>query len=396
MKLLSGFQLFVFTMVHFCVDLSCIYFLMCTVSVASADHTAWIGMAVLYNFLAFAFPVVWGTLTDKIDRCEIPAGIGCLLVSAGLLLNSCPSAGVVLIGLGNGLFHIGAGRKVLMNYSGKYAPCGIFIASGAIGVYLGNFWGGSHIVIHGIFPALMGVCSMIMIAIKELEKIKNNRTETSVKITTCSETVNSNQKPDCPGPAKCTRSASKNPESHSLSTLLPNNPDRSSTGTTLFIVFLILFAVVLIRSYYGSQTIYDWKTGFTMGLLFTLCIAAGKLLGGILADRIGVTVASTLSLAGAGILAFFSFQSPVCGMISILCFNMTMPLTLSLMHRTFENRPGFAFGVLMLALFLGTLPSMLWKNQTFVSPAGLAFLCAASLALMLSVIAVMKKIGKKL
>lgn len=82
-------------------------------------------------------------------------------------------------------------------------------------------------------------------------------------------------------------------------------------------------------------------------------------------------------------------------MLSILFFNMTMPLTLSFMHRVFEDKPGFAFGILMLALFLGTLPMMIWRNMSFSSHAGLTFLCGISLLMMLAVIEIMKKCGNK-
>lgn len=362
-------RLSVFTLLHFSVDLTCIYYLMSTVSVSVADHDLWLVLAVLYNFMAFAMPAVLGYLTDIIDKCEVPAALGCLLILVGILVPRALRISVVLIGLGNGLFHIGAGRKVLIESESRYAPCGIFISAGAIGVYLGNFWGSCHYVLHGLFAVIMAVGAVIMFLIKDLDS-------------------------DCGEMYERRRTTSKF-EEKSSGRKTGSQCDEKSVNRYIIIWFVLLFSVVAIRSYYGYQTAYTWKTGFAMGLLFTLFVAAGKFIGGIAADRTGVKATSMFSLIAAGILAVFSFEAPACGMISIMFFNMTMPLTLSLMHRTFENKPGFAFGILMLALFLGTLPTMLWKNMTFSSPVGLALLCGISLVMMLAVIAIMKKCGKK-
>ena len=54
----------------------------------------------------------------------------------------------------------------------------------------------------------------------------------------------------------------------------------------------------------------------------------------------------------------FAFGSiPVFGLCALLCFNMTMPLTLHALWRRFPAYPGTVFGSLTLALFLGFLPS---------------------------------------
>ena len=53
------------------------------------------------------------------------------------------------------------------------------------------------------------------------------------------------------------------------------------------------------------------------------------------------------------------------GLIAVLLFQTTMPVTLSLMHRQTPGHPGMAFGLLSFALFLGSLPGMvlrIWKD----------------------------------
>ena len=79
------------------------------------------------------------------------------------------------------------------------------------------------------------------------------------------------------------------------------------------------------------------------------------MLGGILAARFGskrVTVWS-LTLAAVG---YALGAVPAFGLLALLCFNMTMPLTLFSLWRRFPRYPGSVFGSLTLALFLGFLP----------------------------------------
>ena len=154
---------------------------------------------------------------------------------------------------------------------------------------------------------------------------------------------------------------------------------------------LLLFFVVFIRSYYGGLTNFPWKTGFTIGLIFTLCVAGGKFCGGILADKIGIRKAIILSLSAAGLTALLSLKSPIAGCTSIFFFNMTMPLTLSLLVDLMPRYSGFAFGLLMLALFLGTLPGMLLGLTWFATPIGLLFLCLLSMAVLLIELHIIKK-----
>ena len=45
------------------------------------------------------------------------------------------------------------------------------------------------------------------------------------------------------------------------------------------------------------------------------------------------------------------------GTAGTLLFNMTMPITLVLLYRTFPKWPGISFGLLTFALFIGFLPS---------------------------------------
>lgn len=314
----------IFTGMHFLVDLLCIYRLYAIGGARLAGGNRWLVMAVLYNFLAFALPAFIGLVADILDTGEKLAALGCILTAMpSFLPGDFVWLMVVLQGIGNGCFHVGAGRRVLLDSGKSYAPSGVFICSGAMGVFLGTFWRGAYrpVLLYGV-GALLLLSAVILLIMGAMHK---------------KHTVAPNA-------------------AFSENAVLPENQSNPKQSFLSLAVIMLLFVVIL-RSFYGTVMEYDWKNTFQLKLIFTLCIVAGKGLGGIIADRIGVKLTAILSLGGAAVTVLLSANSPVLGCISILLFNMTMPLTLSLLAEYWKEYPGMAFGVLMLGLFIGTLPT---------------------------------------
>ena len=358
MKQNKTFHLSIYTFMHFIVDLSCIFFLFGMIYVRLASQQQTLLAAVLYNLCAFGLPMGLGLAADAWGRNASVSCLGCFLIMLNYLLVPAPFVSVVIIGIGNGLFHIGGGRQILQDSVGNkhqgnsvqsemvsdriagnlwYAPSGIFIASGALGVFLGRQMAAAfrRVFFVSMWAALV-VCVVILAVCAVREWRGSRRSVLS----------------------------------------------RQQMGKKILLLSLLIFLVVIIRSYYGFAAHYTWNNGFLMGLIFTCCVVAGKFTGGILADWLGVFPASVISLGGAGILALFAADSPVIGCISILLFNMTMPITLTLLMEQWQELPGFAFGALMMALFLGTLPAMVLHIAWMQTPVGLFGLCMISLALL--------------
>ena len=80
-----------------------------------------------------------------------------------------------------------------------------------------------------------------------------------------------------------------------------------------------------------------------------------------LAVRFGMKKTTLLSLSMAAV-GFCLGGIPVFGLLALLCFNMTMPLTLYTLWRRFPEYPGTVFGSLTLALFVGFLPACFGVN----------------------------------
>ena len=127
-------------------------------------------------------------------------------------------------------------------------------------------------------------------------------------------------------------------------------------------VFLAVccFAVVVLRSFVGFRVVFPWRTG-AMALAATAAVVLGKMAGGVLAVRFGMKKTTLLSLSMAA-LGYGLGSIPVFGLLALLCFNMTMPLTLYALWRRFPEYPGTVFGSLTLALFVGFLPSCFGVN----------------------------------
>ena len=83
--------------------------------------------------------------------------------------------------------------------------------------------------------------------------------------------------------------------------------------------------------------------------------------GGVLAARFGARRVTVCSLPLAAV-CYALGQIPAFGLLALLCFNMTMPLTLYALWRRFPDYPGAVFGSLTLALFLGFLPTCFGIN----------------------------------
>lgn len=273
---------------HFLVDFLCAWKVL-----GFVQEEQWIALAVVYNFCAFAMQLPIGALADRRSWGGRICVHGSVLVILGLVLRN-PWASVVLVGLGNALYHVGGGRAVLCTTKG-YGPLGAFVAPGAMGLFLGGLVRGKNI--WGVLGAiLLLVCVLPLLGIKE--KLSSPKVERTGK--------------------------------------LP-----------------VLFLVVLLRSFVAMTAQSPWKVGAFafMAVLFT---AWGKALGGLAADRLGGKMAGGLSLLGASVLFLFP-TSPVLGLLALLLYQMSMPITLK---DGVGAYPGTIFGLMTFGLFLGFLPGI--------------------------------------
>ena len=318
----------------------------------SGSYEYWLVLVVMYNFLAFALPAIIGAIADFLDLEDSLAAAGCFILSAAALFHNNILFLVLLLGIGNGFFHVGAGRNVLMKSEGRYTPSGIFICSGAFGVFLGTKSGQPFV---NILPNILAVLLCFIGIVLLVGYIKRDDRKNKKSVLSSEAYIN-----------------------------------KESEKRVYALPVIMILIVVIIRSFYGTAVSYSWNSFFEIGLVFTICIALGKALGGIIADKAGIGAAAVISLGGAAVTVLFSENSMVLGCISILLFNMTMPITLGLIASAWKRFPGFAFGVLMLALFIGTLPDI-YGGGIALTTVQLSITAAISLICLLIAVLTLKK-----
>ena len=276
---------------------------------------------IIYNFLAFAVQMPIGLLADIFGRNRTFALTGVILVLLGFL--PCPVIlRVITIGLGNACYHVGGGREALLKRDGL-TGLGIFVSPGAVGILFGTLFAQNPLA-HGLSAVSLVLCGLLILR--------------------------------CCSPER---------------QILPKDKPKISLAG-------IMLTVVLLRSLVGMCMETPWKMGISV-ILGGLAAAAGKALGGALADRFGGKAVGVVSLIGAAGL-FLLPDSALAGVLGVLLLNMTMPITLGSAAEGCPGFEGFAFGLLTFGLFLGYLPSAFGMTLSPLLGAALSVLSAVMLA----------------
>lgn len=334
----------------------------------------WYLYLLYYNFCAFALQMPLGAMMDllRVRLRERRSLLHALCASAGLLLTVAGSfTHPVILGLGNSLFHVGGGIGTMdedREKDRKGSLLGIFVSPGALGLFLGTAAGKAvsrtgYLAGTALFTVLFIFGSLLLIR-KARRKDRRTADSSSEHHASGREKAEAGIFPQIIGDSTGGNDSDNLPERASDKISEKTYEGFSADRRTVLAV-LLLFSVVVIRSYTGMAGGFSWKTGFLSGLLAVLCVAGGKTAGGFFAARFGIrkTMLITLGLSAV----FYALpQHMIFGLPALLFFNMTMPVTLYMLADRLEDIPGFSFGLLTLALFLGFFP--VWLEKTLPLP----------------------------
>lgn len=316
---------FAYALCHFVVDFACVSSMLCAVSRVLGESGQGslevVALSILlYDIVAFTLQLPIGIALDQLDKNSYAALLSYALVGAGVILSLVPIAllewpAILLLAIGNALFHSAGGLSVL-NISQKHAgPSGIFIATGAIGVFLGTQSAQmGRLQIAFSLLVLLFLCALITLVVQKVNKKYWNVHNVSFDI-----------------------------------------PELSSN--TLLAIALLSFVVAL-RSYAGMVMAFPWKSEMLLLVLSILGVFAGKALGGMVADRIGFRTTAIFSLIAAATLFAPSWEIPVMGLLGVFFFNFTMSITLASLANILPNAKGTAFGLASFSLAVGALPAL--------------------------------------
>ena len=345
---------FAFALCHFVVDFACVSTMLCAVSRVLGESgqgsLELVALSILlYDVVAFAFQLPVGIALDKLDKNSLAAMLSYALVSGGVLFSLVPFAlfewlAVLLLAAGNALFHCAGGLCVL-NISQKHAgPSGIFIATGAVGVFLGTFsaqYGRLQVAFSLL--VLLFLCASITRVVQKVNKKYWNI--------------------------------------HNVPFAIPEFSSR-----TLLAIFLLCFVVAL-RSYTGMVMAFPWKSEMLLLALSILGVFAGKALGGMVADRIGFRTTAIFSLIAAATLFVPSWEMPLMGLLAVFFFNFTMAITLASLANILHEAKGTAFGLAGFSLAIGALPALVgFRIEHPVMLSGISLVSALALGVGLTLV----------
>lgn len=296
---------------HLLVDLCTVYLINSLVDVS------YMGLAiyfVVYNLIAFAFQPVVGYLADKYNIYRHYLMLG-LLLPLLMLLMPGESIILVIVGtIGNAMYHVGGGVVSINLFPNKVAPAGIFVAPGAIGVYLGVLLSTHSYDYSLLIVSLTLFVTVLLYLTFKLSKEKQENLEVS------------------------------------------NYMGR---------IVVLIFIIVLIRGLIGLNIQYPWTSNIIEKGFLVLGLFVGKFIGGMLADRYGLLSVGLIGLLSSIPFILLGYSIPILGIVGALLFNVTMAITLYVIVYSLGKYKGFAFGLTTLALFISYVPNALGFSIEF-------------------------------
>jgi len=297
-----------YSIIHAIVDFVSVTMVLGSVFLSGFNLELAVMIVIAYNLSAFGLQAPIGILVDKLKAPREGALLACVLLLLSLPFYLNPFLAVFFTGLANALFHVGGG-SISLNISKKKAlyPA-VFVAPGALGLSLGVLVGSSGNIPFILLLSLLLV-SILFIIFSRIPRIDYVR---------------------------------------SL------EPKQKINYFYLVIIFLLI--TISIRSLYGLSAVFVWKAGNFWLFTLTTAIVLGKGLGGLIADKLGWQKTAIIALAiSAPLLAFFPSQ-PFLAITGAFFFQMTMPITLTVISNMMPGKSATAFGLTVFALAVGTLP----------------------------------------
>ena len=317
-------SLIVQTLGHLCVDATCAAIVISQTSVLSETFAFFI----FYNFLAFCLQPFAGLALDTIKKTTSQQYI--LIAFTLLLLAFIPTFNlwirVLLVGIGNCLFHTGAGALVLTQSNKKLTHLGIFVSSGAVGLMLGTVFAHS-IICHTIL--LMALVALLVLNIH-----------------------------------------------------IPSKRPHLPSSKIYWLPVFLLCLCITIRSFFGFMPLTHFVETPWSAVLITMAVFLGKSSGGILCDRFGIQKTVIVSTIFVISLFLLSLNSPYLWAIVQIIVNLSMPITLYLMWQAIPRYPAFSFGLAACCLVIGLLATFLVMNIE-IEPIYLLFLFVLNSGLIL-------------
>jgi len=348
-------------------------------------------LVLLYNALAFGGQPLLGLIADRMGQPRTAALAGLVLLAAALLAGQQPIAAVVLAGLGSAAFHIGGGALALCATQGRAAGPGLFAAPGVAGLAAGGALAASGYT--APWPFLLPLLAMAVAIARTKLPALPYATTTDHRPPTTDRRDRRGQTGDPQNAMYGGPSVAALP-SPSVAALDYGPQATDETQSTIYNlqsaipdghdwVMLVLLAAIALRSAVWSSLQFLFEGHYDMLLALALAAAAGKIMGGVLADRLGwrrwvvgalLLAAPLLALGGRNLFLLLP---------GVALLQSATPAALAMTWRLLPRQPATAAGLALgLAVAIGGVPSIGGLSPLLgAAPTLIGVLLAAALAL---------------
>jgi hypothetical protein len=266
----------------------------------------------IYDGLAFVPQSMIGYISDKYPKINMGL-IGVILLFIAYLIYGLTNMPIyislIILAIGNAFLHVSGAEDTLRSSEGKLSPAAIFVAGGSFGVVTGKLLARTS-----LNPLFMLIAILTIIPFTLLSRTYIKKDSNTNKFDYVKENLNSN------------------------------------------IVILIAVLVVIIRGYMGYGIPTSWNKTTLQLIIFFCTMGLGKALGGILSDIFGIRKVAIISCLLAIPFLCFGDNNMFISLIGVMFFSMTMAITLGILVSKLKKKPGLAFGLTTIGLFLGTAP----------------------------------------
>ena len=304
--------------IHFIVEITCFFYLS---RVTNNSMLVWL-VPFIYDGIAFVPQSIIGYISDKYPKINMGLiGIALLVISYLIygLTNMPIYLSLIILCLGNAFLHISGAEDTLKSSDGKLSPAAIFVSGGSFGVVSGKLLAKTS-----LNPLLLIIAILTMIPFVLLSKTYLTKENNTNKFNYVRDDLNPS------------------------------------------IVILVAVLVVIIRGYMGYGIPTSWNKTTLQLIIFFCTMGLGKALGGILSDKFGIRKVAIASCLVAIPFLCFGDNIMIISLIGVMFFSMTMAITLGILVSELKKKPGLAFGLTTIGLFLGTAPIFFIKlNMTY-------------------------------
>lgn len=277
----------------------------------------------IYDALAFVPQSLFGYISDKHQK--LPLGtIGTIVMIIGLIMFSVTNVKylpMTIIALGNSCTHVAGAEATLRVSKGRMSHAAIFVSGGSFGVIIGKILGKTSLSYMIICLLSLTMIPFSLLADTYKDEIKEKR--------------------------PCKNFNYHNKKIHPM----------------LIIIFATL--VVMTRGYMGYGIPTTWNKTIVESVVLYFTMGLGKALGGIFIDTYGIRKTALLSTVIALPFLIIGDNLMLVSVIGVMCFSMTMAVTLALLVSVLKDTPGLAFGHTTIGLFLGTVPIFFFRITSF-------------------------------